>query len=80
VTLNRPNTVKSRTKESGRKCGERLRVAGRLEQPPRLRSVVRTQQIEFREHSQQVLGVSSALDTSVTWSPIASWISPDSIG
>ena len=60
MTLNRSNTVKSRSKESGRKCGERLRIAGRLEPPngpgcPR-KFWVGAQQIELGEHPQQVLG------------------------
>ena len=49
VTLNRPDTVERRTEESGRKCGERLRIARRLEVPLRGRRVVRAKQIELGE-------------------------------
>ena len=46
MTLNRSNTVESRTKETGRECGERLRIAGRLELPFGTRRVMRAKQVE----------------------------------
>jgi hypothetical protein len=52
MTLNRSNAVESRTEETGRECGERLRIAGRLELPFCPRRVMRAKQVELGEHAQ----------------------------
>ena len=55
-----------RAQESRRQPREELRIACRLEHPHRLASGMRGQQVTLGEHPEDVLAVSSALDTSVT--------------
>ena len=74
------DAVKSRTEESRGELGECLRITGRLELPAAGGASCGGSRSSSVSTLSKSLAVSSALDTNVTVIPIASWISPDSIG
>ena len=80
MTPDRSHTVQRRPQKPRRELRKGVRISGRFEYPSGRWRVVGTQQVKLCEHGRRSFAVSSALDTNVTGSPIASWISPDSSG